>query len=820
MQKVLLIYRFFGSEMLLNSLHTYIFLPFIFAIFIPFIYKYTKEKIHTGWFILPIPVVIFIYFLYQIPYISKGNVLSSSISWIPSLNINFSLFLDGLGLLFVLLISGIGTLVVIYSIFYLSKEKEELHKFYIYLLLFMGAMLGLVLSENIFILYSLWELTSVSSFLLIAFWYERKKSREGALKAMLITVFGGLAMLAGLIMLSLITNSYNIREMIENASIIQESSLFIPAMILILLGAFTKSAQFPFSIWLPDAMEAPTPVSAYLHSATMVKAGIFLVARMTPIFAGNGYWFWLITGTGLITLIYGSIRAVRQTDLKAMLAYSTVSQLGLIMSLLGIGSAAFLFETGNEQFIFLMVIFAAVFHLFNHSTFKGSLFMVVGIIDHETGTRDLRRLGGLMSVMPITFTIALIGSFSMAGLPPFNGFLSKEMFFTGVLNASELNVFGVDSIGWIIPLIAWVASVFTFIYSMILLVKPFRGRLNLEKLPKNKVHEATVGMLISPVLLGSLVVIVFFFPNVIGKYILTPAVAGIMPNIPFETINIPISAWHGWNTELFMTIGVVVLGTILLFLVKKWYSGFRLIPEKLTLNYLYKTGIEKMESGSVNLTNKYMTGSIRHYIMYILVFLLFTLGGYFILHGKLNIDVSNNGFISIYDVGVVIAMLVAALVVMFTNNRMTAIIALGSVGYLVVMMFVILRAPDLALTQMVVETASTVLFLLCFYHFPKLGKKMTKMKFNLTNLIISISVGLLVTVLTLEATGHKLFKSISYFYENSYEFAGAKNIVNAILVDFRGFDTMLEITVLMIAGLGVYTLVKLRLKGRDSDETK
>jgi multicomponent Na+:H+ antiporter subunit A len=408
---------------------------------------------------------------------AKGEVFTSTVKWIPAYSINFTTYLDGLSLVFGLLIAGIGSLVILYSIFYLSKHREALHNFYVYLLLFMGAMLGLVMSDNYYVLYVFWEITSVSSFLLIAYWYERDRSRYGAQKAMLITVFGGLAMLAGLIMLSIMADTTSIRETLLQLNQIHSHELFIPAMILILLGAFTKSAQFPFSIWLPDAMEAPTPISAYLHSATMVKAGIYLVARLTPIFGGTIEWFWLVVGIGIFTLLYGSFNAVKQTDLKALLAYSTISQLGLIMSLLGLGSAALYKDLGvDEAALYATAIFAAIFHLVNHSTFKGSLFMVVGIIDHETGTRDLRRLGGLIHLMPISFTLTVIGSFSMAGLPPFNGFLSKEMFFTAVVNASHMEIFNLQHIGILLPIVAWIASVFTFIYCMILVFKTFRGK--------------------------------------------------------------------------------------------------------------------------------------------------------------------------------------------------------------------------------------------------------------------------------------------------------------------------------------------------------
>ncbi len=400
------------------------FLPFIFALGSLILNK-MMPHIHTGWFILPAPVLIFIYFLVRLPEVQDGERLTAAVPWIPSLGVNFTVYLDGLSLLFALLISGVGSLVILYSIFYLNKRKEAIGQFYIYLLLFMGAMLGVVLSDNLIVLYGFWELTSISSFLLIAFWYQREKSRYSALKSMLITVFGGLAMLSGFVLLYVITGTFSIREILANVNTITEHSLFGPAMLLVLLGAFTKSAQFPFHIWLPDAMEAPTPVSAYLHSATMVKAGLYLVARLSPIFAGEAVWFWLVSGTGIVTLIYGSYRALKQTDLKSLLAFSTISQLGLIMSLLGLGSAAAIYSGTSESLFYVKATMAGIFHLINHAIFKGALFMVVGIVDHETGTRDIRKLGGLMSVMPVTFSIALIGTSSMAGLPPFNGFFEQ-----------------------------------------------------------------------------------------------------------------------------------------------------------------------------------------------------------------------------------------------------------------------------------------------------------------------------------------------------------------------------------------------------------
>ncbi|MED1603850.1 Na+/H+ antiporter subunit A [Cytobacillus kochii] len=803
----------------MTILHIMILIPFVFAIFVPLLYKYFNKRLHTGWFVILIPIIIFVYLLQLIPKISSGATIYETIPWIPSFGINLDMYVDGLSLIFGLLITGIGALVILYSIYYLSKEKEALHNFYVYLLLFMGAMLGLVFSDNILVLYVFWELTSISSFLLIAYWYEREKSRYGAQKSMLITIFGGLAMLSGFIMLSMITDTYSIREMFAMSETIIAHDLFLPAMILILLGAFTKSAQFPFSIWLPDAMEAPTPISAYLHSATMVKAGIYLVARLTPIFGGTAEWFWIISIVGLITLLYGSFNAVKQIDLKGLLAYSTISQLGMIMSLLGIGSAALYFGYGNEAAVYAAAITAAIFHMINHSTFKGALFMVVGIVDHETGTRDIRRLGGLMTVMPITFTVALIGSFAMAGLPPFNGFLSKEMFFASVVKVTEMDVFNMETLGILFPIIAWVASVFTFIYSMILVFKTFRGKYKPDRLEK-KAHEAPIGMLISPIILASLVIVIFFFPNVIADLLLVPAVSAILPSLIEEgVLKIHISAWHGFSAELYMTIGVVVVGTIMYLMLKKWTKVYRLYPQNLTINALYNNSLEASQRIAASVTNKYMTGYTRDYLAYIFTFFVLLIGGTLIITNSITIDLTNDAPVNIFELAIMFSMLVAAFTILLAKSRLTAIISLGVLGYLVSLFFVIFRAPDLALTQLVVETVTTALFLLCFFHLPKFKEQTQKHKkgvpFKPLNLIISIAVGAVVTVFAFSANGTQIFEPIASYYEDSYELAGAKNIVNAILVDFRGIDTMLEIFVLCITALSVYTLIKLRFSRRE-----
>jgi multicomponent Na+:H+ antiporter subunit A len=787
-------------------------LPFLYAVVIACIRKW-NHRFHTGWVILPVPLLLFIYFLSWLPSVQAGHAQSEAIPWIPSLGIHFTVFLDGLGLLFSLLISGIGSLVVLYSIFYLDKKKEALPSFYCYLLLFMGAMLGVVLSDNVIVLYGFWEMTSISSFLLIAYWHHREKSRYGALKSMLITVFGGLAMLAGFILLYIMTGTFSIREIIGSAGMLSNSTLFLPAMLLLLLGAFTKSAQFPFHIWLPDAMEAPTPVSAYLHSATMVKAGLYLVARFSPVFAGNAIWFWLVSITGIITLVYGSYRALKQTDLKGILAFSTISQLGLIMSLLGLGSAS-AFHTGlSDSLFYTKATMAAVFHLINHAVFKGALFMVVGIVDHETGTRDIRRLGGLMAVMPISFTIALIGTFSMAGLPPFNGFLSKEMFFTAVLGIMKMDSMSLQTIGILFPVIAWIASLFTFGYSMIIVFRTFTGKTQFEKLDKAP-HEAPLGMLLPPVVLASLAVVFGLFPNLLSYSLIEPAMAAIHPGLllPGDRFLVSIHMWHGWTPEIFMTMGVVIAGM----LVYRFHPRWRLLSEPLfdrvSLNRTYDNGLQLLHRGSRRLTNSFMTGSVRHYLIYIFVFFIASLGWALYRSGAITVDFTSLAPVSLYEAVINIVLIIAVLTIPFISSRMILIILTGAAGYMVTLFFVIFRAPDLALTQMIVETVSVTLFLLCFYHLPKLRKEEARLSFKLTNAVIAVGVGVIMTLIALSVTDSKLFDSIAEFYlKYSYELAGGKNVVNVILVDFRGFDTMLEIVVLGIASLGVYSLIRLKL---------
>jgi len=788
--------------------------PIIVAALIPIFYRRLSKNV-IGWVVFFIPLSLFILLTTFIPRISSGEIFSHTYEWIPSLNINFTTYIDGLSLIFSLLITGIGALVVFYSIFYLSK-KESLHHFYCYLLLFMGAMLGVVFSDNLMVLYAFWELTSVSSFLLIAFWHHRKASRAGARKSMTITVSGGIAMLVGFLMLYAMSGTMSIREIIANVSVVSEHFLFIPALILVLLGAFTKSAQFPFHIWLPDAMEAPTPVSAYLHSATMVKAGIYLVARFTPVFGGEIIWFWAICGVGLLTLFWGSFNAVRQTDLKAILAFSTVSQLGLIMSLLGIGSVALYFGYTKESIVYTQATFAAIFHLINHSTFKGALFMMVGIVDHEVGTRDIRRLGGLMSFMPVTFSIALIGAFSMAGLPPFNGFLSKEMFFTAALKVSALDIFSLDSLGIVIPIVAWVASIFTFIYCLIIVIRTFTGKVKPD-IQEKGLHEAPIGMLLSPIILVSLVILIFFFPNIIGNYLLKPAMMSVYPTfLSVEELTPKIYAWHGFNAELMMTLGVVLFGLVLYKLMKYWIRVYKWIPQKLTLNSMYEGLITKSENLSGKITNGYMNGNLTNYFVYIYVCFVVIVAGYFVTSDAFMWNPIGGSKVDHFELILIFVVMFSAIALIFVRSRITTVLINGVLGYSVAFFFVTFRAPDLALTQLVVESVTTALFLICFKFLPEINKEKSTRMWKFSKGALSILVGSTVTIVGLAVVNYDKFSAISTYFEDAYNLAGGKNIVNTILGDFRAFDTMLEVVVLFIAGLGIYALIK--LKAREGED--
>ncbi|MGM0593705.1 MAG: proton-conducting transporter membrane subunit, partial [Pseudomonadota bacterium] len=463
------------------------------------------------------------------PAVFAGETLLFSLPWLPEHGLNLALRLDGLGLLFALLILGIGLLVILYARYYLS-EQDPMGRFYGFLLLFMAAMLGVVLSENLLLMLVFWEMTSLSSFLLIGYWKHRSDARQGARLALTITGAGGLAMLAGILLLGQISGSYELSVVLASTDTIQAHPLYPVTLVLILLGAFTKSAQFPFHFWLPHAMAAPTPVSAYLHSATMVKAGVFLLARLFPALAGTELWFYLVGSIGMITLLLGAYHAIFKHDLKGLLAYSTISHLGLITLLFGLGTP--------------LGAVAGVFHIINHATFKASLFMAAGIIDHESGTRDMRKLNGLWRYMPHTATLAMVAAASMAGVPLFNGFLSKEMFFAETLHHSWLGEWN-----WILPLGATVAGIFAVAYSIRFIHDVFFNGEPID-LPRTP-HEPPRYMKVPVEILVALCLLVGIVPAwTVAPLLATAAGSTVGAELPYYSLAI----WHGFNTPLLMSV--------------------------------------------------------------------------------------------------------------------------------------------------------------------------------------------------------------------------------------------------------------------------
>ncbi len=731
----------------------------------------------------------FIGLLTNLPAVLAGEVVTARIDWMPELGLNFTLMLDGLGFFFAFLILGIGLLIITYARHYLSRD-DNMGEFFTYLLLFQGAMVGIVLSDNILLLLVFWELTSLSSFLLIGYWKHLPEGRQGARMALTVTGMGGLAMIGGMLILGQIVGSYDLSVILQNRDLIQADPLYLPALILILLGCFTKSAQFPFHFWLPHAMAAPTPVSAYLHSATMVKAGIFLMARMWPVLSGTPEWFVIVTTAGLVTMVLGAVIALFKHDLKALLAFSTVSHLGLITMLLGTGTA--------------FGALAAVFHILNHATFKAALFMSAGIVDHEAHTRDIRRLGGLRKLMPVTFTIATLAALSMAGIPFLNGFLSKEMMLE---EATHTVLFDTP---WLVPVMATVGSLFSAAYCFRLIGHTFLGPVR-DDYP-HKPHDPGSGMWLPPAILVVLVVVIGVAPFLVQDFVFLVAKAVIGEVAELETKYIKI--WHGLVPALFLSIIAVVGGLLLVLifkpLLKLWDAAPR--PEA-------KVIFDAVLAASVGLAQglifRLHNGSFTRYAM--IGFVAIIAAGYHAYAtgtvGAPTRTMQEAGPVPIAGW----AMLVAATLglVVLHRNRLFSLIMIGIVGLMVSIGFVYFSAPDLAMTQFTVEVVTIILLLLALNFLPNRTPVESSLLRRTRDAGVAIAGGLA----TFGLAYHYLLRDavatpISEFHlANSYKGGGGTNVVNVILVDFRGFDTYGEIIVLGIAALLIYALTETLLDG-------
>lgn len=720
--------------------------------------------------------------LMNAPAVLRGEVLTESYTWLPALGLNVNFMLDGLGFLFALLILGIGLLIIAYARFYLSKS-DPMGNFYTYLLLFQGAMVGIVLSDNILLLLIFWELTSLSSFLLIGFWRHLPEGRQGARMALTVTGLGGLAMIGGMLILGQIAGSYDIHVILTRGEAIRQSDLYLPALLLILLGAFTKSAQFPFHFWLPHAMAAPTPVSAYLHSATMVKAGLFLMARLWPVLSGTPEWTWLVAGAGLVTMVLGAVIALFKDDLKALLAFSTVSHLGLITFLLGLGTE--------------YAAIGAVFHIINHATFKAALFMTAGIVDHEAGTRNLRLLGGLRRLMPVTFTIGTVAALSMAGIPLFNGFLSKEM----MLEAAH------DTGTWI-AVAATLGAVFSVAYALRFVAHTFLGpeRTDYPGHP----HDPPFGLWAPPALLAVLVVVIGLFPQqTVGHLVavIAGAVTGGHPHVH-------LALWHGVTPALIMSGIAVAAGFVLLMLQRPlaplWDAAPR--PEA---KAIFDGIVNPLARGATALTDTLHDGAISRYLGIFSVVVV-AYGAWAFLGGDFA-----PGTRPLLPVGPVelifftLVMVATAGVVLVHRMRFVSLIVISICGLVVSMTFVQFSAPDLALTQLTVEVVTIILLLLALNYLPKEtpveSGAFRRWRDGAIALVAGGGIGgLAYAILTRDMS---LPTIADYHIANSYTGGGGNNVVNVILVDFRGFDTMGEISVLGIAALIIFALVEVILRG-------
>lgn len=757
---------------------------FILGIFAPFIYKVLKDN--TAWLLAVLPLSLFIYFLTFIPEVSAGETIRQSTPWVAMFDVNLSFYLDGLSLMFALIVTGIGTFIVLYGGGYL-KGDDRIPRFYSALLIFMGSMLGLVISDNLLSLFVFWELTSFSSYLLIGYYHEKQESRDASLQALLVTGIGGLAMLAGLVLMGFVSGTYEISEMLAQGDIFRNSDLYVPILILVLAGAFTKSAQFPFHFWLPGAMAGPTPVSAYLHSATMVKAGVFLLARLQPALGSTDLWFGILTGFGAFTLIMSAWLSLRYTDLKQILAYSTIMALATITMLIGIGTD--------------YAMKAAAVFILGHSLYKGALFMVAGSVDHEAGTREVHKLGGLRKLMPITATAAVLACLSMAGIPPLVGFIGKELIYEAAL--------GVPNVAVVLIVIAVLANVAIVAASGIIAIRPFFGDENKET-PK-KAHEAPLLMWIGPIVLAVLSAIFGLLPFLIDAPIIKQAASAIAG----RELDFYLSLWHGINLPLILSVVTVALGAGVYFIWDKLQPSAGMQGFGALFADGPKNGFWAIVNGMLRLaawqTKILQNGMLRYYLLVITVVMVGVVGFTFITKSDMNwIPTFEN--ILFYEYALAAVMVTAMLFAVTIRSRLTIVVALGIVGYSLATVYILYGAADLAMTQILVETLTVILVALVLIHLPNIAKE-TEVNLNgkMRDAVIAVCAGSLLTVMTLAAI-HLPFDSFisEYYAAVSYPEAYGRNIVNVILVDFRALDTMGEVVVVAVAGIAVYALIKMK----------
>ncbi len=720
-----------------------------------------------------LPAFLFLYFASLIPGVAAAGPVVVDLPWAPSLGLSLAFNLDGLGLLFAMLITGIGALIVVYASAYLSGHVHA-GRFFATLLAFMGSMLGVVLSDNVLSLFVFWELTGFTSFLLIGFEHDKAASRAAAIQALVVTGAGGLAFLAAAVLLSQATGTTSLSALLADGTHLGTHPHAVAMTLLVLLAAFTKSAQVPFHFWLPNAMAAPTPVSAYLHSATMVKAGIYLLARLTPLLGATPLWTTLVTAAGFVTMLVGAVRAVQETDLKKILAYSTIGALGVLTMLLGIGTTE--------------AIIAAIVYLAAHACYKGALFLVAGAVDHETGTRDVTLLGGLRRVMPITAIAGGLAAASMFGVPPFLGFVAKEHFYEAALHNGP----------WSMVLIAAavVASACLGGTALIAGIGPFFARTDQHF----DVHEPPPALWLGPIVLGAM-----------GLAVLVPGVLQgpldlAARSVLGEAVPVGLGLWHGLTPVLLLSL-ITTLAAGGVYAARSWFRGHAW-PRAFAAERLYTGTIGAIDAISRAVTPALQSGSLRSYVLTIVLTAATLVGSAFAVSGGVRLPESTTS-IRPHEALIAVFIMAAALAAARAQSSMAAVLALGAVGYGVASIFLMFGAPDLAMTQFSVETLTAVIFVFVFRGFQRFGQ-LSPGFIRARDAVVAGVFGAIVGALVLlVATSHTDPRLTTFFVENGPTVAHGRNIVNVILVDFRGFDTMGEITVLVTAAIGVYALVRL-----------
>ena len=737
-----------------------------------------------------LPLGLFFWAALQVPALAAGNAFRFALNWAPSLAIRLSFLFDGLSVFFVLIITGIGFFVTLYAVSYLHGHPQT-GRFFFFLHAFMLSMLGLVCADNAMGLFVFWEMTTLFSFLLIGFDHEKEASRKSARQALLVTGAGGLALLVAFLLMEQATGTFDISRMMPMADDIKTHGLYLPILILIFLGAFTKSAQFPFHFWLPNAMAAPAPVSAFLHSATMVKGGVYLLARLHPVLGGTPAWMATLVTVGAVTAIFGAVSALGQTDLKKILAYTTLTGLGIITLLLG-------GETHPS-------LVAAMTFLLVHALYKSALFLAAGIVDHQTGTRDIRHLGGLMRALPFTAAAVFAACLSMAGFPLFFGFIGKEIMYQGTL--AEAMMPGVATFS------AVFANGFMTAVAGILMMQPFIQNKGAISRP---VTEAGASMWIGPLVLGGTGILFGIIPDIVGTWLISPAVQAFHPSEE----HIHLALFHGINPPLLLSGVTITMGCLLYLWRRPAISGIAALGRVLPMNsaQVYDYLLDGVGNIARRTTRIIQNGSLHRYL-YVICMAFVLLAGFSYIRG------SETGLWTAFagirpdmrlpapDLGLLMLLIVlSAVTVVFTRSVLLAISALGVIGAGLAMIFLRSGAPDLALTQLLVETLTVIIVAIILLRLPDLDhQKIARRSQTAMNLALAVCVGAIIfLMLLLEPAGPPGGMLTRFFEENSYVAAHGRNIVNVIIVDFRGFDTMGEIIVVAAAALGGVALIRRR----------